>query len=381
MRILRTIETFSPTAVLLGKLFKPPIRGRSVKCFRCGKRDAVIDGLCRECYLETHHLLKVPEYMDMQVCLHCGAVSRDGRKWQDGESTAELIKDLALSGVRSGMVRGARLLDTEATLRERDPYTYELHGTISLAIGPFTAEEEFESTIRLKGATCPACSRLNGNYYEAIIQVRATGRDMSEDEKRRAREFIWRRVGDAAEGNRNIFLAKERDVHGGIDFYISHAGTAKSSARELSTEFDGEMTESRKLSGRRNGEDFYRFTYLVRVPEFGKGDFVRYKGRYFTIASSSGKGWKLRSLEGGMDVKIRKNDSKDLRFAGRKEDAREAIVLSHGEGEVQVMDPFTYRTVSLRYRGRKKKTVKVIRIDGEIYALPDDEHLDDVPTA
>ena len=351
-----------------------------MKCFRCGKRDAVIGGLCRECYLETHRLLKVPEYMDMQVCLHCGAVSKDGRKWRDGNSTAELVKDIALSEVRSGIIRGASLLGTEAALHERDPYTYELHGTVSLSLGPFTAEEEFDSTIRLKGATCPACSRFNGNYYEAIIQIRATGRAMREDEKRRARELIWRRIGDAAEGDRNIFLAKDKDVHGGIDFYISHAGTAKSSARELSAEFDGEMTESRKLSGRRNGEDFYRFTYLVRIPEFGKGDFVRYKGGYFMVASSSGKGWKLRSLEGGMNVKIRKNDIKNLSLAGRKEDARDAIVLSHREGEVQVMNPFTYAAVTLRYHGRRKETVKVIRIDGDIYALPDDEHLDDVPT-
>ena len=347
------------------------MRGQGVKCFRCGKNEAVVEGLCRDCYLETHELLEFPEYIDIQNCLHCGALSIDGRKWLDTDDMRQGLRDLALSTIM--VSRDAKVEEVEDTVIERDPYIYEYTGKMLLSVGNFTTEEEFHSIIRIKGATCPACSRLHGHYFEAIVQVRATGREMSRQEKDMTREMVIGRIVQAEKGNRNVFLTEEKEVHGGIDFYISHTATARSAAKEVSDAFAGKITESKKLTGRKEGEDFYRFTFLVRIPEYGKGDFVKYGEDYYIVDSSSGKGWKLRSLEGKPDVRVRGKELKKVRLAARKEDVKDAIVLSSTEDEVQVMDPDTYETKNLIRKGKKGKTVRTIRIDGEIYALPDDD--------
>jgi nonsense-mediated mRNA decay protein 3 len=342
-----------------------------VQCFRCGKKEAAIDGLCGECYLETHTLLEYPEYIDIQHCLHCGALSTDGRKWTDTEDMRSTLRDLALQSL--SISKEAKVEEIEDTVIERDPYMYDYLGRITISVGNFSTTEDFHSVIRVRGATCPACSRLHGHYFEAIVQVRASGREMSESEKETARTLVLNRIAQAEKGNRNVFLTEEKEVHGGIDFYISHTATARSAAKEVSDTFAGKITESKKLTGRKEGEDFYRFTFLVRLPEYGKGDFVRYDGSFYMVESASGKGWKLRSLEGKQDVRVRGKDLKRMKLAARKEEAEDAIVLSSTDEEVQVMDPATYETKSLIMPGRKGKSVRVIRIDGEIYALPDDE--------
>ncbi len=342
-----------------------------MKCFRCGKNEAAIDGLCGECYLETHTLLEYPEYIDVQHCLHCGALSIDGRKWLDAEDMSSGLRDLALSSLR--VSKDARVEAVEDSVIERDPYMYDYVGKMALSVGSFGTEEEFHSIIRVRGATCPACSRLHGHYFEAIVQVRATGREMSDSEKAMSRELVLNRIAQAEKGNRNVFLTDEKEVHGGIDFYISHTATARSAAKELSDTFAGRITESRKLAGRKEGEDFYRFTFLVRLPEYGKGDFVRYGEGHYVVESASGKGWKLRSLEGKPDARVRGKELKRMKLAARKGDVEDAIVLSSTEEEVQVMDPKTYETKNLIKRGKKGETVRIIRIDGEIYALPDDD--------
>ncbi len=342
-----------------------------MKCFRCGKNEAAIDGLCGDCYIETHKLLEYPEYIDVLRCLHCGALSFDGKRWRDTEDTVRELRDMALTTIN--ISKEAKVEEVEDTVMERDPYMYDYLGKITLSVGDFRAEREFHSVIRVKGATCPACSRLHGHYFEAIIQIRAAGREMTDAEKKMARDIVINRVSQAEKGNRNVFLTDEKEMHGGLDFYISHSATARGTAKELSDSFAGKITESKTLTGRKEGEDFYRFTFLVRLPEYGKGDFVRYGGGYYMVESSSGKGWKLKSLEGKPDVRVRGKDLKRMKLAAGKDDVEHAIVLSSTENEVQVMDPKTYETKNLIMKGKKGKSAKIIRIENEIYALPDDE--------
>ena len=342
-----------------------------MKCFRCGEREAIIDGLCKECYMETHRLIEAPDYIDLMFCAHCGAISADGTKWKDYEDFQEGIMESTLRFIY--ISRDAKLLELDTDLREMDPRNYVLKGKGIFKIGDETEEVRFESKIRMKRTTCPRCSRINGGYYEAIIQVRASNREMSEEEKMESEEFIASRIESMGKESRDIFITDEEEMHGGLDFYISNARAAKNVARELAHHTSGTLTESKKLAGRKEGEDIYRFTYLVRLPEFRKGDFVEYRGEKYQIVSNSGKTWRLYSLEKRTDMKVSDMDTKKFRLIAKSEDVEEVIVVSYRNGEAQVLHPETYRTITLRTDKDPGETMKVIRIDGELHPLRDDD--------
>jgi nonsense-mediated mRNA decay protein 3 len=342
-----------------------------VKCFRCGKREAVVDGLCKECYLETHRILDVPDYIDLKFCAHCGAISSDGNRWKDYDDFEKGIMESALQFI--SISRDVKLLEMDTELIERDPRTYTLRGNALFKIGDSTENLDFESTIRLKRTTCPRCSRINGGYYEAIIQVRGSHREMSEGEKIESEEFIASRIESMGKASRDIFITDEEEIHGGLDFYISNAKAAKSVAKEFANHVSGNLTESKKLAGRKEGEDIYRFTYLVRLPEFGKGDFVEYMGEKYQIVSNSGKTWKLYSLEKRRDIKVNNMEAKKFRLLAKKEDVEEVVVVSYREGEAQVLHPDTYRTVTLQCAKDPGEKMKIIKIDRELYSLREDD--------
>ncbi len=341
-----------------------------MKCFKCGKNEAVQDGLCRECYLATHDLVKVPDYIDLYVCSHCGAISSDGKRWTDYEDFNEGLEESAAS--RISVSRGTVITEEESSVIEKDPHTYVLKGHLSLKTGPIFSEKDFQSTIRIKTSTCPRCTRLHGGYYEAIIQIRASDRAMSEEEKTEYEDIVSSRIEEMKNISRDIFITQEEEVHGGIDIYVSKSRAAKSTARYLAEEVAGRLTESKKLAGRKEGEDFYRFTYLVRLPEYRKGDFVEYLGKYYRVLGVTGSTWKLLSMEKGNEIKVRGRDAEKFKLSAKKEDSEEWIVVSAGNGEIQALDPNNYRTITLRCADKPGEKVKVIRLGDELYALPDD---------
>ncbi len=343
-----------------------------VKCFRCGKKDALIDGLCMDCYLESHEVLRAPEYIDLMVCPHCGAISVDGRGWKDYDDFEKGVTEEALRYVE--ISREAAVMEIETELIHKDPRNYVLRGKALLKIGEKGGKEEFtfESRIRLRRSTCPRCSRIHGGYYEAIIQVRGAGNPLTEEEKIDAEEFVASRIEEMGRQSRDIFITDEEEMHGGLDFYISNARAARSVAKELAERISGKLTESKKLAGRKEGEEIYRFTYLVRMPEFRKGDFVEYMGDYYQIISNTGNTWRLYSLEKRSETKVREKDARAFRLVAKREDVEEAVVVSYRNGEVQVLHPGTYRTVTLKHGKNPGGTLKVIRINEEIYSLRED---------
>ncbi len=342
-----------------------------MKCFRCGKTEAVHDGLCRECYLETHRLLDIPDYMDIHVCAHCGAASPDGKRWEDTDDFRKSLRELCLS--RISLLKDASVMSAETSITEQDSHSYVFKGRLLVKVGEIKEEVDFGSKVRIKSATCSRCSRIHGGYYEAIIQIRGAGREMSPEEKIDAEEFVASRVEEMGRHSREIFITQEEEVHGGLDLYISSSRAAKTVAKSLAEHLSGSLTESKKLAGRKEGEDFYRFTYSVRLPKYKKGDFVEYLGKYYRIRAMTGDVWRLAPLEGGSDIKVRDRDARKFRILARKEDAEEAVAVSFRNGEVQVLHPENYRTVTLKYPGVPGEKVKVIRINGELYSLPDDE--------
>ena len=228
----------------------------------CGRQGPTYGGLCRTCYAERHPLITPPERMDLLQCVHCGKV-KTARGWES----------LPLEEAFDGAVAEASRL-TEAVSRAR--FTHKTHHEdernvllsvrATLRVEDFDVVRDFETRLRIQGATCPTCSRQRGSYFEAILQLRSTVGSVGEE----LAEAISRTVEDAVSGAPGAFVTKVEKVRGGYDYYLSSGALAKAIAKTLRAEYGAETKASPKVYGQREGKELYRVSYLVRVPERGR---------------------------------------------------------------------------------------------------------------
>ncbi len=255
---------------------------------------------------------------------------------------------------------------------EEDPRNILAAVKVELYSEGIKVERELTSKIILKKDQCPTCSRIHGNYYEAILQIRPSLRELTEEQKEEINYMVHREVEERRGGDRSIFITSKQEMHGGLDFYLSDHGIAKKLSKEISELFGGKVTTSSKLAGRKDGKNLYKMTYSVRIPPYEKGDFIRYKDdiyRIQEIRTSSGH-VTLRHVESGKKISLERWEIEDTEVQGGEDLIKEAVVVSETEDEIKVLDPDTYHTKTLlKPKGFKKEGdhVNIIKIGYRIF--------------
>ena len=74
--------------------------------------------------------------------------------------------------------------------RALDPNSYDVTGRVTVGFGEVEIVETFRTSLRIRRAVCPTCSRARGSYYASILQVRAGGRDLTTQEGAAIRTFV-----------------------------------------------------------------------------------------------------------------------------------------------------------------------------------------------
>lgn len=342
------------------------------ECVDCGSEvEHVIQGSCPTCFKERTPLLLTPEVLDVELCAHCDA-RKVGAHWVDPK------QDMPLEWIREDAVREAvglhgEVMDPYLNFVEEPQdekhfqYTVQLEGRVHDA----PVDTEVQLLVRMRKSVCDRCSRMFGNYYAAIIQLRATDRDVTEHELQAAHEMIGLDLDrQRASGNRFAFLTKSGAMHGGWDYYIGDIEAARQLSRTLKGKLGTTVQETAKLVGRREGDDVYRVTFLVRIKLFALGDFAIANEKIFRIhAVNHGK---VQCVDVLKHMRTRIPES-ELKRIGGGELVREAIVVSHTATEVQVMDPDTYATIDLPKPPTfvvDGETVPVIKWEEELFLAP-----------
>lgn len=327
----------------------PPGPGASVRlqtCVECGREvPQLIGGSCPECFVGKTSLLDAPLVLDVELCSHCDA-RHVGNHWIDPDEgePLEWIREQAVRAVLKvhPAVHGG-VIDVEEVAQDDKNFrtTARMQGTVEGV--PVTVEREI--VVRLRRSVCDRCSRMFGGYYAAIIQLRATDRAITDGETRRAHRIIGDELDrQRAAGNRESFLTKSGPVPGGFDYYLGDIEGTRGVARLLAEKLGGTYEEHAKLSGRKEGEDIYRVTFLVRVRLFAPGDFGVVGDEPVQFQSASrGRAFVVRLTDRGTN----KVDEADLKRLGGPEILQEAVVVSHDAGHVQLLDPVSYRTVDV----------------------------------
>lgn len=343
-------------------------------CVRCGREVGeapLVGGLCEACYLEENVLASIPQHVDFERCVHCGA-RRRGELWVE---LGEPVEVAVAEAVREAVVldRRVREATVDVRLEPQDERNFAAEARVQGVAEAFPFDATVSTKARVKNSTCLRCSRIMGGYYEGLIQLRATRRDLGGEEKRRARALCSRIIERiVAEGDRFAFVLRDEEMHGGLDVYVGTTNAGRVMAKALVAEFGGKLTESAKIAGQRDGLDLYRVTFLVRIPEFSVGDAVVVREEVRLVQSIGPKNVTLRDPVSGR-VETVDRGVVDKAAVLPRAGAREAVVVSAQDSELQVLDPWTLQTVSvLRPAGVEgaPETVPVLRWEEDLVVLP-----------
>ncbi|MFP4196500.1 MAG: 60S ribosomal export protein NMD3 [Thermoplasmatota archaeon] len=339
-------------------------------CVECGREGPTYEGLCGPCYLDRHRFAHIDEKVDLYRCGHCQEFCIDG-EWTQIDSLEEAVSQAAVRALR--VREDVSVQDIQVSIHPQDGSNLLVHLTLEMGFQDLEKTEELETKVRVKGTSCPRCSRIKADYYESILQIRSRDRSLGQEEKDEILDHIGSRLEEESRDNRDLFVSKLKELHGGLDVYLSSSHMGKTLSRELAAMYGGQLKESSTLVGQKEGKEVYRITFLVRLPAYRPGDIISHGARMYQVGGVGAKSTRLVDLVTHEASRVENTDLLDVMVRGHGSDIDEAVVVSESEGEMQLLHPTSYRMVEVRkppgYRG-EGDTVRVFTREGEVFLLP-----------
>ena len=338
-------------------------------CVNCGSEETTFDGLCIKCFLNGKQLVSLPHHIDLERCTSCEEF-RVGHQWLKKEVT-EAAKDAVEN--RLSVIHGMRAISVGMQVTEQDERNFLVKADVEGELSGNAVTALAETVVRIKNNVCQKCSRQLGNYYEATLQIRSGTKELSDEVRDETVRYVTGRIENIGSLNRQIFLTKVEEVQGGVDMLLSSISLGKALAKELSDMYGAETKEAAKLIGKTSdGNDMYRLTYLVRMPEYHLGDIVIYNGKPYKLSGISKGNGRLIGLSNFRETSIRRSDMHSLKVHTKKGDLMKATVVSRSNGEIQILHPVNYSTIDIKVPigAEIGDTVDVADVDDTIFFVP-----------
>lgn len=340
-------------------------------CVECGREEELIGSICKECYSKKHAIASLPDHVDLTLCAHCSSMETL-KGWKDVGSMREAVDD----AIRAALVllKDAKVTDMKAELTQKDERNLQAEVSLLVTAGGAEFERRMSTIVRIKRGSCKECSKKQGNYYEAILQVRGPERNLPEQTEEEVQKLVKERVASMRRTSREVFVSKVERVKGGLDFFFSTIPAARGIARELENNMCAEYKESSSLWGRRDGKDIYRMTYMVRFQGFSKGDVIEYGSKLYFVRGMA------KGMIHGIDISTGEERSMHLQDPGEcslvqpKGKILKAVVVAESKDELQVLDPETMKTLDVRKPNgfsRKGEQVRLVKTKAGTFVLSD----------
>jgi nonsense-mediated mRNA decay protein 3 len=352
-------------------------------CYLCGK-PSVLEGLCADCYNDGHPLIEVSTPLTLLACKKCGSVKLpDGwRKIGDDDDRFEYVADFQIELL---LERSIKILGKDVQLsledeRKLDRVTHTIvtaFGRSHESLAPH--EEKYNVEVRFRYGTCETCGMMSGGYYEAILQIRADGRPLTEDEKTALIQTVTEVTVARYKSDDKAFITNTIEDKYGIDFYIGSENLCKYLADEFEMQYLAERKDNYKLVGEdKTGKRKYRITILIRLPRFTVGDFVKIDNNPCEIIAMG------RNMLTCYDLKRRERFSinprsarwRTLEFLVPSSHRREFMVTTYSYGQpVQIMDAISFEVLEVEQSVFTSEItagerIYALQLDDELYILP-----------
>ena len=327
-------------------------------CVKCGKPvTETIKGLCPHCYSKSKNIFSLPPKLDLEHCSHCGSYKID-TEWRRDKKTPQMIlhKKIHLDPY---LTHPDITIDTM-----QNPWRIHCQGNISGT----KVTETYTLPVKIHGTACPRCSMIMGGYYEAILQIRGTHRDISKKQKTSIHTIITKKITESQDPK--AFITKIDETRQGIDYYLGEQHIAESLARTLKQRFHATTKKSVTLMGVQDGQKVYRVTHLIRLPSFAIQDFIKFQDTLYQVQDMK------------TQVTLRNLSSGDMQSFPYKElvsvdilhpEIKNALIISETKKELQIMDPDTYKTWDIakpRDYSWTDDEIPILKWGNYIYLLP-----------
>ena len=342
-----------------------------MKCIVCGKGAPALGGLCAACAGERKRFVEVPPFCELTVCAHCGSVYK-GRRWENSRGEEAELEDAARRALKVSKEEGIQVI-SKITVKPVNEHNADAAVSSTVRIGKSRMTQKGSTRVRIRRAVCERCSKMHGKYYEAILQVRAAGRDLARDEL----ALVRQKVGELGQkDDREDYVRNEEEIDGGLDFQLGKLMRGKTMVRALAQELGGKVTESSKIVGNKEGRELFRVTFLLRLPGFRSGDFIRHDDRTLLVTHVGPQGVSVLDLADG------KAETLDERAAGRakrlggSELVEVAVVLDARRPEITIMDPVSYKPFNVVapdwfWARARPENVRILRSGEDVFLVPE----------
>ena len=94
--------------------------------------------------------------------------------------------------IRENLVFEERASKTQVSfsVQEIDERTSRIHVDVSGTIEGYTFEDSHSALLQTSNAVCTPCTRKDGDYFEATVQLRSAGRKLDSSELSSLRETL-----------------------------------------------------------------------------------------------------------------------------------------------------------------------------------------------
>ncbi len=319
-------------------------------CYLCGM-PSKLEGLCSDCFNREHPLVSAPNLIQFLSCKRCGAVKVPGG-WKaivDATPNTERMLEKQLEMVLGREI--SRLVDNSEMYIEIDKRLDRVLHTTLVVSGQSDSslephEERYPIEIRLEYGTCETCGMMSGGYHEAILQVRADGRSLTEKEEDAIKSMVSSKTLDEYGKDDKAFVTHVSETKYGLDFMIGSEHLCKQIADELQSHYLAERKENFKLVGQqRGGKDKFRITILLRLQRYTPGDFIKVDKQPCQVLAIGRGGVSCVSLIDSSTFSVNPKSARwrTIEFLAEGTDTREYMIISRTHSQpIQLMDSETF---------------------------------------
>ena len=343
-------------------------------CPKCGNTTHnLYENVCKNCFFKQFKLAELDPVISTQICARCGSKYERGQ-WTDTKHDTNTV----LEKVESELLlhENADIIELGFEPQKLTPYQYIVNIYIQAEIYGMPLEEKLTTEVRVQRSVCDACSRIAAGYYEGIIQLRASNRNPTDEEKKKCDHLVRDTLSRMEKkGDRLAFISNMSSSKEGTDYYIGSSGACRQICKIITSKLGGEHQESPSLFSQRDGKELYRVSYAVRLPKYVPGNILYFNNQVLQIKNCDKKA-KCIDLQTGKKVIASIEDIEKAEFLGVYNDSILAVLVAIEDNAIMVLDPTNYQTVTLKkpffLTAREGEEIPVLKTEYGIIPIPEE---------